>query len=369
MRVAAIAILAASAACAVAAPLIGLSIAGLPLEPYLDFPPRTQWAPAAPFAWDAFALLSVPVVGAIALFGCAIALARPAPASIPRRPFPAWGWIGIGICAAGWILAWSDDVVPGEWRRQTFLALWLGYILVMNGLAIRRTGRSPLTHRTGWFLALFPASALLWWLFEFLNQFVRNWHYSGIEALDDWDYFVQATLPFSSVLPAVASTWAWLRSFPRLDAMRLPPLRGHPALGWIALAAGALGLGGIGVRPDVFYAMLWLAPLLVLCGLQQAVLGETYFAPLARGDWRPLLQPALAALVCGFFWEMWNYGSLAKWHYSIPYAQRFHVFEMPLLGYAGYLPFGVECALIMDLVARIVERRPLWPLDPGQSGA
>jgi hypothetical protein len=179
----------------------------------------------------------------------------------------------------------------------------------MNGLAIRRTGRSPLTQRTGWFLALFPASALLWWLFEFLNQFVRNWHYSGIETLDDWDYFMQATLPFSSVLPAVASTWAWLRSYPRLDAMRLPPLRGHPALGWVALVVGVLGLGGIGVRPDLFYAMLWLAPLLVLCGLQQAVLGETYFAPLARGDWRPLLQPALAALVCGFFWEMWNYGS------------------------------------------------------------
>jgi hypothetical protein len=114
MRVAAIAILVVSAACAVAAPLVGLAIAGLPLEPYLDFPPRTQWAPAAPFAWDAFALLSVPLLGAIALFGCAIALARPAPASIPRRPFPAWGWIGIGIGAAGWIMAWSDDVVPAS---------------------------------------------------------------------------------------------------------------------------------------------------------------------------------------------------------------------------------------------------------------
>jgi len=369
MRVAALIVLVLSAACSVVAPLVGLSLAGKPLAPYLEFPPRTQPGLAPPFAWDAFALLSVPVVGAIVLFGCAIALARPARASVPVQPFPWFGWFGIGIGAAGWILAWSDGVVPPEWRRHTFIALWVGYILVMNGLAIRRTGRSPLTHRTGWFLALFPASALAWWLFEFLNQFVRNWHYTGIDAIDDWDYFVQATLPFSSVLPAVASTWTWLRSFPRLDAMRLPAVRAHPALGYIALVAGVLGLAGIGIRPDIFYAMLWLAPLLVLCGSQQLVLGETYFAPLARGDWRPLLQPALAALVCGFFWEMWNYGSLAKWHYSIPYAQRFHVFEMPLLGYAGYLPFGVECALIMDLVARIVERRPLWPLDPEQSGA
>lgn len=64
-----------------------------------------------------------------------------------------------------------------------------------------------------------------------------------------------------------------------------------------------------------------------------------------------MLQPALAALVCGFLWELWNYGSLAKWHYSIPFVQRFPLFEMPLLGYSGYLPFGIECALIMQLVA------------------
>jgi hypothetical protein len=29
---------------------------------------------------------------------------------------------------------------------------------------------------------------------------------------------------------------------------------------------------------------------------------------------------------------------------------RFPVFEMPLLGYAGYLPFGLEIALIGDEV-------------------
>jgi hypothetical protein len=362
-------ILVLAAACSVAAPLIGVALTGEPLGPYLDFPPRTQPALAAPFDWSAFALLSLPAFCAIALYSAAIALARPVRASAPLHPFPWFGWIGIGLGAAGWMLAWSDELVRTEWRRHTFIALWLGYILIMNGLAVRRTGRSPITHRAAWFFALFPVSALFWWLFEYLNQFVRNWHYSGIDAVDGWEYFLQATLSFSSVLPAVASTWAWLRSFPRLEAMTLPAVPGHPAFGWLALAAGLLALVGIGIRPDALYAMLWLAPLLVLCGLQQILLGESYFASLARGEWRPVLQPALAALVCGFFWEMWNYGSLAQWHYSIPYAERFHLFEMPLLGYAGYLPFGIECAVIMDLVARIVERRPVWPLDAPPPGA
>jgi hypothetical protein len=63
--------------------------------------------------------------------------------------------------------------------------------------------------------------------------------------------------------------------------------------------------------------------------------------------------PALAALFCGFFWELWNVGSLAHWQYSIPFVQRFHLFEMPLLGYAGYLPFGLACLAAADILYRL----------------
>ena len=364
MRLQAIAVLGLCAAVTVAAPLAGLAMAGHSVGAYLGFPPRTEFVPHAPFAWSAFIALSIPGLAAIALYCAALANARPAPAAQPARRYPWWGWLGLVLLAAGWILAWNESLVPPPWRRHTFTPLWLGYILAMNGLVHRRAGWSLLTCRRGWFLALFPVSAGFWWLFEYLNQFVHNWYYTGIEASGDWDYFLQATLPFSTVLPAVASTWAWLRQFPRLDGMALPPLRGHAGLAWLALIAGTSGLAGIGIWPQALFSMLWLGPLLVLGGLQQLISGESLLAPLRHGDWRPLLQPALAGLVCGFFWELWNYGALAKWHYSIPYAQRFHLFEMPLLGYAGYLPFGVQCALVMDLVARLVERRPLWPLGP-----
>ena len=48
---------------------------------------------------------------------------------------------------------------------------------------------------------------------------------------------------------------------------------------------------------------------------------------------------------------MWNGHSLAKWVYAVPYVDAFHVFEMPLLGYAGYLPFGLACLAVGDAVA------------------
>jgi hypothetical protein len=74
------------------------------------------------------------------------------------------------------------------------------------------------------------------------------------------------------------------------------------------------------------------------------------FSAIAHGDWQIIVSSALAVLMCGFFWEMWNYYSLAKWVYHIPFVHRFQLFEMPLLGYAGYLPFGLECAAIAAMI-------------------
>ena len=343
-----------------AAPLLGLLATGHEVAPYVRFPPRTVHVSHAPFSWAVFALMSIPALCAVWMFIAAAPRAqlKTAAPSPVRGRFPWWGWLGAALIAAGWALAWTDGIVSPGWRRHTFTPLWMGYVLVMNAVTFRRAGHAPLTHRSRWFLALFPVSAAFWWLFEHLNGFAGNWYYSGVEASGDWDYFLQGSLPFSTVLPAVASTWAWLRTFPRLDGLRLPALRGSVGLAWLALCSGVIALCGIGLWPAGLYFTLWLAPLFVLLGLQHLFLGETVLSPIARGDWRPLLQPALAGLACGLCWELWNYGSLAKWHYSIPYVQRFHVFEMPVLGYAGYLPFGVECAVVMDLVARAMGTYP-----------
>ena len=77
----------------------------------------------------------------------------------------------------------------------------------------------------------------------------------------------------------------------------------------------------------------------------------------AIGDWREVWQVALAGLVCGFFWEMWNYQSLAHWEYTVPFVHRFEVFHMPLLGYGGYLPFGLECLAVARLLDILWEGR------------
>ncbi len=322
----------------------------MPVRAYLDFPPRTLVIAHASFSWTVFAALSLPAAAAFVLLAFAL-LRGKAAHTAARARFPWWAWIGAALVVLGWLAAWTEGLVPAEWRRQAFAVLWLGAIVVMNAAAYRRSGRSPLTHRTAWLLALFPASAVMWWLFEYLNQFVRNWYYVGVTASGDWDYFVQATLPFSTVLPALASMQAWLATFPRLHAAAaLPALRGNAWLPAVGLVAGIAALAGMAVWPEALFSALWLGPLALVGSLQPLILERSYFAPLARGDWRCVAQPALAALACGLLWELWNFGSLAKWHYSIAFVQRFHLFEMPLLGYAGYLPFGVFCAVLMDVI-------------------
>ncbi len=105
----------------------------------------------------------------------------------------------------------------------------------------------------------------------------------------------------------------------------------------------------LGVWPNYLFPLIWVGPLLLVVSLQELAGRPTVLSSLAQDDRRGVWISALAALICGFVWELWNWKSLAHWEYAIPFVHRFQLFEMPLLGYAGYLPFGLECVAVADL--------------------
>jgi hypothetical protein len=276
----------------------------------------------------------------------------------PVLPFPWWGWAGAVLGAVSWILAWSRIPWMGRFQVHTFTPLWIAFILLVNAFTLRKTGRCLMLSRTRPFLLLFPVSAGFWWSFEYLNRFVGNWRYVGEVDFGAMEYFLFATLPFSTVLPAVLSTRELLLSSPRFDrAFRewRPLSPANPGkIGLAALFFSCAGLVTVGIAPDVAFPLVWVAPPALLISLA-ALRGEPHtLSGIASGDWRTAASSVLAALLCGVFWETWNFGSAAKWVYAIPYVDALHVFEMPLLGYAGYLPFGVLCAGIGDLVVGFV---------------
>jgi hypothetical protein len=347
-------------------PLLGVWLAGAPLAPYLQMPPRTNFVPHAPFSWPIFWGLALFIVVVVWPFMSRVLVARRNPIRCRLvghfGRFPWWGWLALLAGLGAWILAWTRFSWFRSFQPFTFTPIWLSYIVVMNALAYRRTGRSPLTHHTGPYLSLFPLSALFWWFFEYLNRFVQNWHYIGIGTLTADEYVLRATLPFATVLPAFVATRAWLASYPGIWtglAEWKPLVPSHPRLlAWLALAVAAAGLAGIGIWHEFLFPLLWVAPLIIIASLRVLAGVPTLLSDPARGDWRGIAMAALAALLCGFFWEMWNVFSLEKWIYTVPFVDRFHLFEMPLLGYSGYLPFGIECALMAELVGLTGKEEP-----------
>lgn len=338
-------------------PLLGVLVTGRPLSPYLEFPPLTRFVWHADFSAIAFAgLAGIGLLTFGLLLRHILCGQSEAGAGIEavRFPFPWWGVIGLALVVVSWILAWTRFSWFAPLQPHTFLPLWLGYILAINGFSFQRTGSCLMTARPLYFGVLFPVSACFWWFFEYLNRFVQNWHYLGIEQFSGSEYVLHATVCFATVLPAVLSTEELLASFPRLsESLKngVPFTReGGRGLSTILLLASGAGLAGISVWPDYLFPLVWMAPFFIIVFVQQLFGRATILAPLRRGDRRSLWLPPLAALTCGFFWELWNFRSFAHWEYSVPYVQRLHLFEMPLLGYLGYLPFGLECKVVAQLV-------------------
>ncbi len=114
----------------------------------------------------------------------------------------AWyGWFGLLLISLAWPISWLQ-VIPRA-TAYVFFFQWLGYILVVDALVLRRHGTSLLARDPAGFVGLFLISAPVWWVFEFINRFVQNWHYVSRETFSDLEYFLLASLSFSTVVPAV----------------------------------------------------------------------------------------------------------------------------------------------------------------------
>jgi hypothetical protein len=339
----------------VALPLLGVVMHGGGVSQYLEFPPLTRYVEHAGFLWPVFLVGCLAVIAVVFPFEFRVLKWRKSIRNGHSSvcAFPWWGWLGLLLTIVTWVLAWNRYSWFAKWQVFTFTPLWIGYIVVVNALKFKRTGKCMMTDGSRKFLLLFVVSAFFWWFFEYLNRFVQNWYYVGIESFTGFKYFLNASVSFSTVLPAVLGTYELLDSFPKVGAGLDHFIRvdiGHSKLaGWLVFIGSSVGLALIGLFPDSLFPLLWVSPLLIVTSLQAIRGQKTIFAETMTGDWRRLYILGVSALLCGFFWEMWNYHSLAQWIYAVPFVGRFKCFEMPVLGYMGYVPFGLECWVVAEL--------------------
>lgn len=268
---------------------------------------------------------------------------------------PWWFWLGLAATLFFWWLMWARVTVFGDLVYYAFSPMWWGFILVLDGLTYRRTGgRSLLASRP---LTLFISaivSVFGWLYFEYYDYFVlSNWYYPNgdMSELSHTTIVVLFLIAYTTVWPALFEWYTLLNTFPRLvgryaqgPKLKLP--------GALLMIVGLVLIFAMVFYPLPLFWVLWIGPMAVIVGqmLRKGVWNP--FTPIAEGNWSPAVVMALSSLFNGLLWEMWNYGSANPnpqpptnpnyWIYDIPYVNVLHFHsEMPLLGYFGYLPFGI----------------------------
>jgi hypothetical protein len=257
-----------------------------------------------------------------------------------KKYLPVYFYAGILLLMFSWYFNWHLD---GLRTHYLFFPLWFGYCLLVDGIVFKRTG-SSLIYR-GWkkYLFLFIISIPVWWLFEGLNLRTQNWLYLGREYFSDLEYFLYASLCFSTVIPAVFESAELVHSFHRIkklkDGPRISSNRNNIKT---IMGTGFVSLVLLLIWPEYFYIFLWLSVFLILDSINYIRGRRSLVFYTDKKDWRLLVSLALGCLMCGFFWEMWNYYAYPKWIYHTPGVEFLYVFEMPALGYLGYIPFSFE---------------------------
>jgi hypothetical protein len=270
-----------------------------------------------------------------------------------RWRWPERGWVGLILVAACWPLNW---MLPGVRTAYLFFPLWLGYILVVDALAHSRAGNSLWSRSRKNFALLFVISAPVWWLFELINLRTANWEYVGRELFSPLQFNLLSTISFSIVVPALFETATLMRGFGWMRRFASGPR--VPATRTMFVGLFVIGLGMLSAMlawPKLFYPFAWTSLVLILDPINYWTDRPYFLKELRNGDWRTVISLSLGALVCGLFWEMWNYYSFPKWVYHIPNFGFLRIFEMPVLGYGGYVPFALEVYALKNFI---------WPNGP-----
>ena len=187
-------------------------------------------------------------------------------------------------------------------------------------------------------------SALLWWVFEFINIKLKNWSYSGLESFSgNTEANLFGFIAFATVLPALFETTELIRAIGLFENKKL--IKRYSITKRLIHFMITLGIASFILPlflPKFAFPLIWLGFFCILDPINYLHKQPSIIGHLKDGNISIPLSLLLAGIVLGFFWEFWNYWAIVKWTYNIPFLGFFKIFEMPILGYLGYFPFSFE---------------------------
>ena len=341
------------------------------LPPGFDIFPPNFVEPPPGFNLTIFILLAIIELALIVFlifpqwFGFKQFNPQPQPQPLSKA-LPIWFWLGLATTLFCWWLMWTSETMFGSLVYYAFTPLWWGFIFTLDGVSYHFSGGYSLfANRPKTLLISALVSLGGWFFFEYFDYFaLGNWYYPNSimpqlsHAMIVWLYITA----YTTVWPAIFEWYTLLNCFPKFVSryaqgpkIKLP---GKPLLFLSFILIGAMVF-----FPYPLFWVMWIGTLLGFTGLLISLNVWTPFTALANGNWSPMLLMAISTLLNGFLWEVWNYGSAHPatpvtnpnyWLYDIPYVNVIHIFaEMPLLGYFGYLPFGILVWLIFIWAGKV----------------
>jgi hypothetical protein len=227
--------------------------------------------------------------------------------------------------------------------------VWTGYILFVDGLVARRKGESALSTRRREFIISLPLSIVCWYVFEGVNLLLRNWIYLDLpeNMAARWLGYAWS---YATIFPGIFVTAELIESFigRRLEGRSRFDIGAGTEN--IFFTAGFLLFVVTLVFPSPYLCPLpWISVLLWFEGLNDRLAVGSFSAMFRRGSYGLFVSLIISGALCGFLWEFWNFWAGTKWQYSVPYLPGVKIFEMPVLGYLGFMPFALECYLMYRL--------------------
>lgn len=331
---------------------------------YFDFPPTKVEHEYNNFSYPVFYAVIVVAIITLTLyifpklFGF-----KKVKAVIEQRPdkvsFPKWFWIGGLVWIA--VFAYLTTVPSGpNWLLHwAYIPLFWGFAFMLDGLIYKRTGgKSIVNNAPKELIGIGVASVAGWLLFEYLNFFVLEyWYYPFGNKVPGAEFYTYAIFASSALMPLSFQWYSLFNTFPNfVNKYKFgPKIRLSRKVKWILFSIAIIALFFMPILPAYFAPIIWLSPLIILAVALELIGLWTPFTPIAKGNWTPVLFTALTYLVEGFLMEGQNYFSAhhqgleaitnypGYWMYNVPFVNKYHVFEMPVVGFYGYLPFGIYC--------------------------
>lgn len=277
------------------------------------------------------------------------------PSPYAKQSLPWWFWLGLGLTLVFWYLMWARPDAYMDWVYVSFTPMWWGFIILLDGIVYARSGGySLMSKKPKLFIISIVVSVVAWHYFEYLDYFaLGNWYYPNsvlIPGLSHTSVVILYLIAYTTVWPAIFEWYTLLHTFPKF-ATRYSNGPKISLSGRLLFWVGLVSVVVMVFYPYPFFWALWIGIMLVFAGVLIMFKIPSPMSELAKGNWSPMILIALASLFNGFFWEIWNYGSAHPtdpisnpnyWVYDVPYVNVIHLFsEMPLLGYFGYLAFGL----------------------------